>query len=148
MQRHVLFHAAYNPYVSICQHMSACQHTSAYVSIRQHTSAYVSIQRLLLHRHRLAVHTSAYRSIQQHTSAYVSIRQHTTRLAVASNDIACSVSSIAYVRIRQCTSAYDAPGCCLKRHRLQRVLNSALLTACLHTSAYVSISQQTSAYVT
>jgi hypothetical protein len=66
-------------YIYAARH-EACQHTSAYVSIRQHTSAYVSI----------CQHTSAYVSIRQLTSAYVSIRQLTS----------------AYVSLRQHTSAY------------------------------------------
>jgi hypothetical protein len=52
----------------------ACQHTSAYVSIRQHSSACFSIRQ----------HTSAYVSIRQHTSAYVSMRQHTSAYANSS----------------------------------------------------------------
>ncbi len=65
-------------YIYAARH-EACQHTSAYVSIRQHTSAYVSIRQ----------HTSAYVSLRQLKSTFVSIRQHTS----------------AYVSIRQLTSA-------------------------------------------
>jgi hypothetical protein len=73
-------------YVSVRQHTSAWQHTSAYVSIRTfgvlsdiHSHGVCELQVLQRQRslNRLA-HTSAYVRIHQHTSAYVSIRQHTS----------------------------------------------------------------------
>jgi hypothetical protein len=63
----------------------ACQHTSAYVSIRQHTSAYVSIR--------------------QHTSAYVSIRAASVAIDSFLSP-AIRKQQQTYVSIRQHTSAY------------------------------------------
>ena len=90
--------------ICIRSHTSACQHTSAYVSIRQHTSAYVSrgpvgyVTRgwsLRASRRRAcgcrpaplayvsirclpyAQDTSVYVSLRQSTSAYVDILRHT-----------------------------------------------------------------------
>jgi hypothetical protein len=95
----------------------ACQHTSAYVSIRQHTSvsetssclsAYASIRQ----------HTSAYVSIRnkfmpvsirQHTPAYVSIRQ---RSCLQCGESRLSLHTPAYVSIRQHTSAYVSVHAC------------------------------------
>ncbi len=90
-----------------CRLQVACQHTSAYVSIRQHTSAYitsVAFEERAFHPDTRSagvvsragqdvsrpLHTSAYVSIRQHTSAHVSTRQHTS----------------AHVSIRQYTSVY------------------------------------------
>jgi hypothetical protein len=121
-------------------YVSIRQHTSAYVSIRQHTSAYVtavaasgaSTLRQPSAYVSVRQRTSAYVSVRQRTSAYVSVRQRTSaylaargeEAGVAARDtrrkVDCRVmpdASVAYVSIRQ------------------------------HTSAYVSIRQHTSAYV-
>jgi hypothetical protein len=118
----------------------ACQHTSAYVSVRQRTSAYVSIS--------------------QHKSAYVSIRWRPlsppSTLAAASQT-QCRLD-IAYVSIRQHTSAYVSIRACGSESGGQRRsvdLIAALLTtirraasSCPHPQphpqpAYVSIREHT-----
>jgi hypothetical protein len=56
----------------------ACQHASAYASIRQqHTSTYVSIRQQTPAYVSMRQHPSTSVSIRQHTPAYASIRQHT-----------------------------------------------------------------------
>ena len=61
------------PVACVCQRL---RHTSAYVrGIRQHTSAYVAAYRSRASVS-ACHHTSPYVSIRQHISAYVSIRQH------------------------------------------------------------------------
>jgi hypothetical protein len=115
-------------YVSIRQHTSAYvsihQHTSAYVSIRQHTSAYVSIRQ----------HTSAHVSIRQHTSAYVSIRQHTYAY-LAFEAVHAVHSDSLVVATRE-----------IHRRWLKTLVRQQRRHH-LHTSAYVSIRQYTSACV-
>jgi hypothetical protein len=80
-------------YVSTRQHVSICQHTSAYVSIRQHTSAYAYAACRAAPTDPLCQHTSAhayaacrisaYVSIRVCSLSYASIRQHTRMLLVA-----------------------------------------------------------------
>ncbi len=105
----------------------ACQHTSAYVSIRQHTSAYVSIRR----------HTSAYVSIRQLTSAYVSIRQHTEshlwRARTQSRrhaDVSIRQHTSAYVSIRNLTCG--GRGLRVADNRLEYALDLLLRYAVPH----------------
>ena len=112
--------------------------------MRQHTSAYVSIRR-------------------QHTPAYVSIRQHTSpnrgagstlrpRLASACRVIAvdCSVcacggrrNSAPAMCVNIAASARDSRAYVLR----SRAQSRASKSPALHASAYVSIRQHTSAYV-
>ncbi len=129
-------------------------HVSAYVSIRQHTSACVSMRQ----------YTSAYVSVRQHTSAYASTRQHTccasAKLECAEKrTLTCRMRAYvirqhtsAYVSIRQHTSGAPAPvwrPIASRRRETRAALPRprALLPCRLHTSAYVSIRQHTSAYV-
>ena len=81
----------------------------------------------------------AYATASPHTSAYVSICQHTSvrgRLEAVCD----SKPMLLQALIRQHTSAYAS--------RRQHMLQHAYATASPHTSAYVSICQQTSAYAT
>jgi predicted metal-dependent hydrolase len=106
----------------------------AYVSIRQHTSAYVAgdphVERLAL----VANLSAAYVSIRQHTSAYVSIRQHTS--AYVSITAVELYENVANHARREYAAAHDVVP-----------LLRPLLPNSVHTSAYVSIRQHTSAYV-
>jgi hypothetical protein len=130
-------------YVSIRRHLGdgSVAMLAAYVSIRQHTPAYVSIRQ----------HMPAYVSIRQHTSAYVSIRQHPS----------------AYVSIRQLHHLGDGNVgelgsldvhaqsqylyfCTSKASKLSTAFFFSAMysfesASCLHTSAYVSLRQPTSA---
>ena len=142
------------------------QHTSAYVSMRQHTSAYDSMRQ----------HTSAYDSIRQHTTAYAprhrrqdsfegreqaaavfvllcqQLRQYLYlctegRTASREESFLSSTTNIAYVSIRQHTSAYVS----IRQHRRQDSFEGRELvehnkySIRQHTSASVSIRQHLSA---
>jgi hypothetical protein len=78
---------------------------------------------------RIRQHTSAYVSMRQHASAYVSIRQYARLRACARRQHASVVSQ------------YIVDGCVYVRSNYEN--DSARH---LHTSAYVSIRQHTSAY--
>jgi hypothetical protein len=82
-------------------------------------------------------HTS-YVSIRQHTSAYVSIRQHTGVV-----EPCLIVDAAARTRMRQYTSAYAS----IRQHWWETLPDRRRGSARPHTSAYVRIRQDTSAYV-
>ncbi len=114
-----------------------------------------------MHQHRVSIrpHTSAYVRIRQHTFAYVSIRQHTSErdLEEEAYITILIVNASEYVSIRQRTSAYVS--ICQRERDLEEeayitiLIENALkveglrhpLHQPLHTSAYVSIRQHTSA---
>jgi hypothetical protein len=123
--------------VSIRQHAVPDEDEEAYMpayeSIRQHTSAYVSIRQHAVPDEDEEAYMSAHVSIRQHTSAYVSIRQH----AVPDEDEELTLLRGDIELLQQ-----RAPHSSRHRHfhihrQPQRLL--------LHTSAYVSIRQHTSA---
>jgi hypothetical protein len=91
---------------------------SAYISIRQHTSAYVSIR---------SAHTSA------HTSASSALRREPPRRSAP-----LLPAPVAYVSIRQHTSAYVS----IRQHTAAYV-SIRVLFRVQHSSAYVSIREHT-----
>jgi hypothetical protein len=125
-----------------CAAASACQHTSAYVSMRQHASAFVSIRQLSSAYVACAeggalTALSAHVSICQHKSVFVSMRQHTlfacAKKAARSRSFLPSEPRIQYFSPRNVWV------------RVRGKKDQA--TTCQHTSAYVSIREHTRANV-
>jgi hypothetical protein len=131
------------------------QHTSAYVSIRQHTSAYVSIRQ---HPSVTSAYVSAYllgRANRQHAQAGMRIRQHpsatSASVSIREHPSATSAYVSAYLLGRANCNVHEILCAELvhnwyavdlgKRLQVLRRIHN------LHTSAYVSIRQHTSAYV-
>jgi hypothetical protein len=125
--------------------------TPPYV-MSQHTSAYVGIRR----------HTSAYVGVRQHMSAYVSIRQHTfvsgsTRVpsraaaatppphpAPSSPPLTLPSSSFEHRRPMRRRDVHTSAYVSIRQHTSAYLCRGG---GDAHTSAYVSIRQHTSAYV-
>jgi hypothetical protein len=128
---------------SVYIHIRQRMHTSAYVSIRQYTSAYVSIR----HVGRASVYTCVNVCIRQHTSEPW---LHALRARLYTH-----TSMYAYVSIRSkasITASSKARSWCTCRMLPQRrcsvwMKGMACGFVCAHTTAYVSIRQHTSAYV-
>jgi hypothetical protein len=119
-------------------YVSIRQHTSAYVSIRQHTSAYVSEKGHYCLCH-TRLHISAYVSIRQHPSASVSIRQCKRPPLPLSHSPGNTESSLPTHRANAASSGQFRPP--------PPRGDTPNPPPHLHTSAYVSIRQHTSAYV-
>jgi hypothetical protein len=125
----------------------------AYVSIRQHTSAYVSIRQTLAGVYSIRQHTSAYVSIRQTLAGVYSIavcrhQYSSMRTHIYQYDDACS-SMRTHVAVCEHTYRLRHEHFILLPRHFKFAFHSAesLLRACEGVSAYVSIRQHTSAYV-
>jgi hypothetical protein len=107
---------------------------SEYVSIRQHSSAYVSIRQ---HTWRASTSRGSQPlGIRQHTSAYVSIRQHT----------AAHLAREHVRAVKEYVSLSELPAFSKEaRKNDARLYDARRDLWLLHTPAYVSIRQHTSA---
>jgi len=134
-------------YVSIRQRRHLCEQrgaaaTSAYVSIRQHTPAEAPVRAARSGRFRY--HTSAYGSIRQHTPAYASggtcasSAERPLPLAPSRRTRAGAVMST--LPAIESTSSSTSRSC----PPLSATTPSAYVSIRQHTSAYVSILQHTS----